>query len=127
MTMPNELHVHVHVDNGFIVPVIQQLDRIEARLQQVQTFEGEQMADLSQIQQEVAENNDVTQSAVVLLGSLAQMIRDNATDQGALNDLANSLDSQSRQLADAVVANTPVSPAPGTGGGGGETPPAEPV
>jgi len=108
------------------VPVIRidwsdDFDRIEQKLDAVLTalgtvldMEVAQMADLSAIQQEVTDNADTTQAAITLLQGLAQMVRDNATDQTALNALADQLDSQSQALADAVVANTPAAaPAPG--------------
>lgn len=91
------------------------------------------MADLSRVQAEVAETGTAVGSAITLLENLAQMIRDNATDQAALEDIANSLDAQGTALAEAVVANTPAAPGGGTGDGGtgdggtggGETPPVD--
>ena len=92
----------------------QKLDAVLTALGTVLDMEVAQMADLSAIQQEVTDNADTTQAAITLLQGLAQMVRDNATDQTALNALADQLDSQSQALADAVVANTPAAaPAPG--------------
>lgn len=93
-------------------------------------MEMKDMSDaLNRLTAEVAEQKTVIDSAVTLLGSLAQQIRDNVGDEDALNSLADSLDTQTNQLAAAVSANTPAQPAPSepapeepTGGEAGETP-----
>lgn len=82
-------------------------DALDARLNLIQITEAIQMADLSAITSEVQQNGDAVDSAVALLGNLAQQIRDNATDQDALNALAAELDAKGNELAEAVVANTP--------------------
>jgi hypothetical protein len=77
------------------------------------------------IRAKVAHNIEVTQSALVLIQSLSEQIRANATDPAALEDLASQLDASSDALAAAVAANTPADPAAGgaseTLAGGGET------
>lgn len=65
------------------------------------------MADLSRMSTDLEANTSATDSAVTLLETLAGEIRANITDQAALNDLADKLESNSQKLADAVVANTP--------------------
>jgi DNA uptake protein ComE-like DNA-binding protein len=65
----------------------------------------------------VAAETTVEQSAVVLLGQLSQLIRDNATDPVALAKIADDIDGNAKTLADAVTANTPTPPV---------TPPANP-
>jgi hypothetical protein len=66
--------------------------------------------DLSRLQAAVERDNTVNQSAITLLGNLAQLLRDNAGDATAINALADSLDAQQQALADAVTANTPAAP-----------------
>jgi len=69
---------------------------------------GEHMAEeLERLQQEVAETKTVIDSAIVLLGQLADLIRQNATSPAALNALADDLDAKQAQLAAAITANTP--------------------
>lgn len=68
------------------------------------------MADLSALQTAVEATTTVEQSAIELLGQLAQMLRDAATDPAAIQALATQLDSKKAELADAVVQNTPVAP-----------------
>lgn len=67
-------------------------------------------ADLARLTAAVERDETVNQSAITLLNSLSQLIRDNADDPAALNALADKLDAQQQQLADAVVANTPAAP-----------------
>lgn len=64
-------------------------------------------ASLDKITAEVAETKTVMQSAVVLIAGLAGQIRDLKDDPAALSALADSLDTDSSALADAVTANTP--------------------
>jgi cell division FtsZ-interacting protein ZapD len=111
-----EVHVYHHLAGE------NRLDTIEQLLRQVLRMEAMEMAELGRLTSEVAEGNDVQQSAITLLQNLSQLIRDNATDQTALNALADQLDSQNASLAAAVVANTPAAP----NGGGAEEPPPEP-
>jgi hypothetical protein len=70
------------------------------------------MADFSQMTAEVERNRSVVQSAVTLINGIAAKIdaavaANDATDNSALSDLANSLRSDSDGLAAAVAANTP--------------------
>lgn len=90
--------------------ITRRLKTIERKLDQLIDLGGATVADLSRITSEVQENTDVIGSAVTLLGSLAQQLRDNATDEAAINDLADSLDASSNELAAAVAANTPAEP-----------------
>jgi len=64
-------------------------------------------AELDRLTTEVGETRTVVDSAVLLLGQLADLIRANATDPAALNALADDLDRQQGDLAAAVAANTP--------------------
>ena len=65
------------------------------------------MADLSSIKNSVEGLTSVVDSAVQLLGSLADQIRNAGTDQAALEDLAASIEAQRQELAEAIAANTP--------------------
>jgi type II secretory pathway component PulM len=78
--------------------------------------QGEQiMAALDALTREVEETRTVADSAIVLLKNLAQMIRDNVGNAGALTKLANDLDAKQAELATAITENTPA-----------EEPPVEP-
>jgi hypothetical protein len=94
--------------NHLLRVIADKLDAIGTRQQQ----QGDQMAlDLSRIESEVAENTDATQSAVSLLDTLAEEIRNNTNDPAALNALADALSGNSDRLAAAVTRNTPAAPA----------------
>lgn len=76
--------------------------------------------DLSALETEVSENSSVIDSAVTLLGSLAQEIRDAAGDPARITAIADALDANSGRLGEAVEANT--IPAPPV-----EEPPVDPA
>ena len=98
----------------------ERLARIEAKIDALalmmtcQLEEENAMAvDLAQIQADVGKNADVVQSAVVLLSGLKSQIDDLKTKvspdpdtQAAVAALAQTLESQTKALADAVAANT---------------------
>jgi hypothetical protein len=65
------------------------------------------MADLTALTAEVTRNNDVDQSAIILLNGLAAQIQQLKTDPAALQALADQLKASSDKLAEAVTANTP--------------------
>lgn len=65
---------------------------------------------LDRLTASVAAESAVIDSAVTLLGTLAQEIRDNIGDDAALNALADGIDAKKSALADAVAANTPAAP-----------------
>ena len=65
------------------------------------------MADLSELSAQVAANNDVIQSAIALIQGIKAKLDAAGTDPAALKALSDSLASQDRELADAIVANTP--------------------
>jgi peptidoglycan hydrolase CwlO-like protein len=70
--------------------------------------QGAKMAgELERLQTEVSEMSGVVDSAVVLIGGLAQQIRDLAQDPAALTAMADELDAKASRLAAAVAANTP--------------------
>lgn len=141
-----EIHFHFHeAPNG---DVLARLDEFNARLdantagldantdsitalrigtfalaQSVNTLEDTVATDLTALTNEVSENGDAVDSAVTLLSSLSQQIRDLSTDPAALQALADSLDANTARLAQAVVDNTPsATPPADTGDGGTPTP-----
>ncbi len=75
--------------------------------------EIEMSKELDDLTAEVEETNSVMDSAVTLIGGLADQIRALSNDPVALKKLAADLDGQSKRLADAVAANTPADPSDG--------------
>lgn len=74
--------------------------------------------ELQRLQDSVTAEATVVQSAITLLSSLSDLIRQNASDPAALAKLADDVDAQKQALADAIVANTPGTGGGTTGGGG---------
>lgn len=72
---------------------------------------------LDRLTAEVAEQRSATGSLIALVGGLADQLRQNAGDEEAIMTLADDLDAQQQEIADAVSANTPEAEAPS-----GETP-----
>lgn len=75
----------------------------------ISQLKEEIMAAIDNLETEVAENTDVTQSAIVLLGNLKTAL-DEAIASGNMTkvqELADKLDATSTALAQAVAANTP--------------------
>jgi hypothetical protein len=64
--------------------------------------------ELDSLTSQVAANNTVLGSALVLINSIAQRITDAGVDPAKLATLTSSLKSQDDALAAAVLANTPV-------------------
>lgn len=102
MKIQAEIHIHHHGSDAEILSLLRRIDQRTLHM----------ATDLSRITSEVTEIGTAVDSAVALLGELAQLIRDNATDPAALNALADTLDSKGNELAAAVVANTPADPEP---------------
>lgn len=61
---------------------------------------------LDRLTTEVEETGTVVDSAITLLGSLSEQIRNNAGDPAALTELADKLDAKQSELAAAIAANT---------------------
>jgi hypothetical protein len=70
------------------------------------------MALIDDLEAKVASLTTVEDSAVALLGTLSQMLKDAGTDPARLSAVIATLDSDQTRLADAVTANTPAAPAP---------------
>lgn len=100
------IHVHHHFDPG---PGGEEVLHILRALQgKIDTM----ATDLTRITASVAAVKDRDDSIIALVNSLAQQLRDNATDPAAINALADSLDADNQSVVDAVNANTPAAPAP---------------
>lgn len=70
------------------------------------------MATLADIQAAVAAERSVEDSAVALLGHIAQMLKDAlaANDPAAIQAVVDQIDANTKSLSDAVAANTPAAP-----------------
>jgi cell division septum initiation protein DivIVA len=90
--------------------VEQSLKRIEANLKTLTQGVTQMSAELDRVEAQVKNNTDAEQSAILLLGQLSDLIRQNATDPARLNKMADDLDASKQKLAAAVVANTPAAP-----------------
>lgn len=65
---------------------------------------------LTALQQEVANDTDVTNSVLKVIDGLAQQIKDAGTDPAALEAITAQLSQNRLSLAAAVAANTPAAP-----------------
>jgi hypothetical protein len=92
--------------------VARRLGRIEKALSHIIEKVEKMALDFVPLETEVAEIGTVVDSAVTLLGAIAQDIRDNIANQAKLAALATQLDDKARALGEAVAANTPADPAP---------------
>ncbi len=90
----------------------QQLDRIEALLQNLTALETHEMATLDEIQADVAANTDATNSAIALLTALHDQLTAAIAsgDPAALQAVADGIAANTASLAAAVTANTPAAP-----------------
>lgn len=93
---------------------VPELSRRLARMEQALNLiigKIEQMAlDFVRLETEVAEIGTVVDSAVTLLNSVAQDIRDNIANQAKLGVLADNLDAKAAALGAAIEANTTPTP-----------------
>lgn len=90
-------HVHNHIDTAEILSLLNILKLQNTKI----------MADLTQLETEVQENNTVIGSAITLLNGLKAQLDAAGTDATKLAELSAQLDAQSNSLAAAVAANTP--------------------
>jgi hypothetical protein len=74
-----------------------------------------EMADLTALADQIAQNTDVTASASDLISQLADAIEAAGTDQAQLDALVGQLRNDDTGLADAVAANTPAATEPTPG------------
>lgn len=90
------------------------LDKITAQLNLISKQEKQMAVDLNAITAEVANNTNVTESVVTLLGNLTSIIQNippsnDPVTQAALDQLNQTLTANDAAIAGAVVANTPAS------------------
>jgi len=64
-------------------------------------------AALDNLTAKVAANTTVVESAITLIGGLADQLRAAANDPAAVNALADQLDTEDAKLANAITTNTP--------------------
>jgi len=65
------------------------------------------MKTLADLQADVTAEETVIDSAITLLNGLSALLKANAGNPQAINDLATSIEAKSQALAEAVTANTP--------------------
>lgn len=68
---------------------------------------------LNRLMASVSTLTNVSASAITLITGLAQAVRDAADDPEQLNALADQLDADAANLANAITTNTPIVSAPG--------------
>lgn len=99
-----ELHIHIHhhhYPNSFEGDVLQKLDLIIQK-------QLKEMEELKELQDKVAAEGTVIDSAVTLLSGLKAALDAAGTDPAALKALSNEIGAKTQTLADAITANTPV-------------------
>lgn len=106
--MQIHIHIHRHGPKGDE----EVLHNVFTLTQSIHTKINEMTPELQRLTDEVTESKTVQLSAISLLQNLSQLIRDRANDPAALNALADSMDADTKALADAVAANTPASNEP---------------
>ena|SRR5579859_1342564 len=102
-----DIYVHVTSDSA-------KQDLILAKLDEILQKEDMELADLTQLQNDVASEGNVVQSAITLLQGLKSQL-DAAiasNDPAALDALSQQLEAQTQSLANAVAANTPAASQP---------------
>lgn len=70
------------------------------------------MAKIDEVLVEVEEQTTVIDSAITLLKNIKALLDAAGTDPAKLDEIKNALDTNTKKLADAVVANTPAEPVP---------------
>lgn len=92
--------------------IINLLGQMKTGIQQVQQSEVAMHKELSDIQAEVQKNTSAVDSSVVLLTNLSALLKQHQNDPAKIDEIADQLAANSKRLADAIVANTPVVPDP---------------
>jgi len=88
------------------------LDQVLALLQIVITKENTMSVEMDALTAQVNATRDGESAALLLIQGIAARITAAGTDPAALTALTTELSTSSASLAAAVVANTPVAPAP---------------
>lgn len=105
-------HVYHHYDRGTVSRTLGELYQMVKEIRA-------KMATIEELKAAVAANTEVTQSAVTLIGGLADKIEELKDDPEQLGELVTQLRADSSALAAAVAAV----PGPVTPPGEGEIPP----
>lgn len=79
-------------------------------LRRITEMEKRIMAAFEDLTAEVEETTTGIDSAITLIKGLSQLIKDAGNDPAKLKALTDKLDAKNKELADAVVANTPQEP-----------------
>jgi hypothetical protein len=90
------------------------LTRIEHLLEQLVQLEETEVTQMDDLNTEVAQNTDAVQSAITLMNSLSQQLKDAvaSNDPAAVQAVIDQLDANTNELAASVAANTPAAPVP---------------
>ena len=106
------LVVEIHVHGATSTPSETALLQILEIVQNLQTKGIAMALDLTELQDQVTRNTDVSLSAVTLIQGLAAAFADAQGDPAAIAALTTQLQTSAQSLADAVVAGTPAGPPP---------------
>lgn len=99
-----EIHVYHHIVDSRLA---QRVDTLEAAITQLSSKGNAMSAELDRLTTEVQEISGEVDSAIILIGGLAQQIRDLQNEPAALAKLADDLDAKAHALGAAIVANSP--------------------
>jgi len=100
-------HIHqlLHDEAHGQQAIVARLAHLERRIKRMAN-------ELDRIESEVTDISGAVDSAIALLGKLADLIRNSVNDPARLTKIADDLDAKGKALADAVVANDPDAPTP---------------
>lgn len=105
----------------------EKLDRILTTLASIITNQETSMAlDFTRLQEELAQISSVRDSVLTALAAYTQEIRDNSSDQAAINAIADQIDAVSGSIADAIVNVPAPDPSEGAPVADPGLPPLEP-
>lgn len=99
------LDIHVHHDAA--PEVLAALAEISRKMDLAISKQEATMAELADLQAQVASNTTVIESAITLINGIAARIAAAGTDPVALKALTDSLKSEDDALSAAVASNTP--------------------
>ena len=105
MTAITHEHLHAH-----LLEISGKLDELAINQAHIERRIKRMANELDRIESEVTDISGAVDSAIALLGKLADLIRNNAGDPVRLNKIADDLDAKGQALAAAVVANDPDTP-----------------
>jgi hypothetical protein len=93
------MDVHVYLHDVEAVRLLKKILKKEDQL----------MATMQELQAAVQRNSDVDDSVIVLLNGIVQQLKDALASQDpqAIQSVIDSIDADTKKMADAVTANTP--------------------